>query len=395
MFGDTIRLIVRYLTAASLVTAAVVATSLSVSTGPAIAAASGSRDPAFETLLGSQAFGDGGTSTGVHAAVQLGSYIYFGGSFLKVNGDSTIKYLAKYDPSTDTVTAVDEWLGGNVVNALATDGTYLFVGGAFLNHRGVATADHLVKYNPAASAGSKWAPLLRGTGQQVIPYATTTLVNSLAYNSANSTLYVGGFWTSLASPTVANTQNLLALTNLSLSNSTASALANSACASPGVQQIKLRTSGVRAGDLYVAGNCSRVAYTGALGSSTGSISYVARLTSGAWDAIAVSSLTYTSSNASSTLGLKYSTYHAAYPRSIAVDEDSETVYVGGFFTYYGKSSTDVDRIVLNGLMKASDNPASRTAWTAVSSGTSIGVYAANSTTLVMSLTWISGDGVYV
>jgi len=395
VFGDTIRPILRAFVAFSLIAPSAVALTVATQSEIVLAAPSGSRDPAFETLLGSQAFGDGGTSSGVNAAVQLGSYIYFAGSFLKTNGDTTIKYLAKYDLATDTVSAVDEWQGGNVVNALATDGTYLFVGGSFVNHRSVATADHLVKYNPAAASGSKWAPMLRGTGQQVIPYATTTLVNSLVYNSATSTLYAGGYWGTLASPAAANTQNLLAITNLSSANSTVTAIANTSCLSPGIQQLKLRTTGPRAGDLYAVGYCARIAYTGVLGSSTGTIPYVARLSSGSWDAIASSSLTYTNTNSSSTTGLKYSTYHAAYPRAIAVDEDSDAVYVGGFFTYYGKSSTDADRVIYNGLMKANDNPASRTSWTAVSTGSSIGVYAATSTTLVMSLTWISGDGVYV
>ncbi|MEY4165226.1 MAG: hypothetical protein RL419_1068, partial [Actinomycetota bacterium] len=291
------------------------------SSSPVLAA--GSRDPAFQTLLGSQAFGEGLTSTGINSAVQLGSYIYFGGSFTRINGDSTKKYLAKYDPATDTVTAVDEWQGNAAVTSLATNGTLLFVGGSFTNHRSVATADYLAKYDPSGASGSKWAPILRTGALQILPSSGAMTVNSLVYSSSNSTLYVGGFWATISG--VTNSANLFAVTSLATSSSTVTGVASAACLTPGIQQMVMSTSSasVHPNSLYVAGYCSRVAYTGALGSTSTPIPYVARLTlsTNQWDAISSTVLAFTNANSNTTTGLKYSSYHVAYPRAIAVDED--------------------------------------------------------------------------
>ncbi|MEY4164713.1 MAG: hypothetical protein RL419_555, partial [Actinomycetota bacterium] len=116
-----------------------------------------------------------------------------------------------------------------------------------------------------------------------------------------------------------------------------------------------------------------------------------------WDAISSTVLAFTNANSNTTTGLKYSSYHVAYPRAIAVDEDSGTVYVGGYFSYYGLASTDAGRTTFNGLMKASADSASRTTWSQVTTGSSVGLYnsTVNTSSYVHGLTWVDNDGVYV
>ena len=341
--------------------------------------AAASSDPAFETMLGSQAIGDGLNTTGVIAAVKVGSVVYFGGTFTKVNGDSSVKYLAKYDPSTDSVSAVTGWGNAGAVYSLATDGTYLFVGGTFQNAGGVATADLIAKFNTGTST---WTGFLK-SGAQAVTYGTTYMVNSLAWDSTNSTLIAGGFFTNVSG--VASSAYLLAITSATSANSTFSSIGAATCVSPGITSLL-----VSSGNLYATGNCSAIAKD----PSNVAIPYVARkaLPSGTWDEIASSRLTYSSST--SVAGLKVGTSTAAFPRAVAVDSTSSTVYVGGGFSYFGINSSDTGKTVLNYLMKANSNPSSRSAWGPVSTESSVGVYTTVTTTAVMSLTALT-DGVVI
>ena len=368
--------LIRWTIATAVFVAGLVASVPSI--GPVeLAVAAASSDPAFETMLGSQAIGDGLNTTGVNAAVKVGSVIYFGGSFTKVNGDTGIKYLAKYDPSTDTVTAVTGWNNAGIISSLASDGTYLFVGGTFQNAGGIAAADLFAKFNTSTNT---WTAFLK-SGTQALGYASTYMVNSLAWDSTNSALYVGGFFTNISG--VTGTLNMFSVSSATSVSSTYTSMGTTTCANPGVTSLLVNN-----GNLYATGNCSVIARDGA----SAAIAYVARrsLTTSTWDEIASARLTYSSSTTAT--GLKAGTSTAAFPRTVAVDGTSGTVYVGGSFTYYGINSSDTGKRVLNYLMKANVNPASRTIWSPVTTDTAVGVYTTVYSTGVMSLTSMS-DGV--
>lgn len=339
---------------------------------PDIAAAATSSDPAFETMLGSQAVGDGKNTAGVNAAVKIGTNIFFGGSFTMINGDSTKKYLAKYDTVTDTVSAVTNWNNAGVVNALATDGTNLFIGGSFLNAATITTADYLVKLDPSTNT---FTPFLKTGNAQVTSGSTGYSVNTLVWDT--NTLYVGGYFPALSG--IGYTAYQFKVTSAASTVSTFTALTSYAavCTSPGVTAMT-----VSGGYLYSVGYCSMIAKD----SGATAIPYAARMyiSSGVWDEIASAKLSWPTSTA--VAGLKYATNSAGYPRAVAVDSTSNTVYVGGVFTMYGINNTDAGKTVLNGLMKASSDGANRTTWQAVTTGSASGVYSATVSTAVMSLT---------
>src|SRR5260370_13272112 len=74
-----------------------------------------------------------GTNGTVSALAVLGNAIYVGGSFTAA-GNAVANYVAKFDTSTHTWSALSQGNGNGVnkdVNALAVSGNNLFVGGCF------------------------------------------------------------------------------------------------------------------------------------------------------------------------------------------------------------------------------------------------------------------------
>src|SRR5260370_3274337 len=74
-----------------------------------------------------------GTNGTVSALAVLGNAIYVGGSFTAA-GNAVANYVAKFDTSTNTWSALSQGNGNgvnNAVNALAVSGNSVFVGGVF------------------------------------------------------------------------------------------------------------------------------------------------------------------------------------------------------------------------------------------------------------------------
>ncbi len=325
------------------------------------------QDPAFQSLIGTQAIGDGTSARGIKAAVKIGNEIYFGGDFIKVNGSSSTYYLARYDLTTNLVSPVPGWTNKGVVYALSTvtdaNGTFLIVGGNFVD-AATSTGDYLVKYKVGTDPG-EWTPFLR-SGVQVMPGSNGT-VYSLVWDSSSSTLYVGGKLTSFSGVTGAN--SMVAVTNVTSASSNYAALGTTTCSGNG-----LRSLALSGGYLYAAGDCTAVART----PDNTALPFVARrnMTTGVWDSVTTTTLAY-SATSTTSVGLRSASGAAGvYPTAVAVDAVSGTVYVGGFFAYIG-TSTVTGAQPLNGLMWASSDPAAKSEWKPVVTGTSIGIYPLN------------------
>ncbi len=111
--------------------------------------------------------GSGGTGalTGsVFALAVSGSDVYVGGSFFNAAGIPEADYVARWDSTTSTWSA----LGGsggtgalnNTVRALAVSGSDVYVGGDFTDAAGIAEADAVAAYAapPSVSAITRLAP---------------------------------------------------------------------------------------------------------------------------------------------------------------------------------------------------------------------------------------------
>ncbi len=113
--------------------------------------------------------------------------LYIGGIFIEWSGVANADYVAKYDPATNTWSALGDPTQGLAsilsVNAMAfgPDGT-LYVGGFFENWADVAAADYIVKWS-----GTTWTAL----GIPLQGAAAITQVLAVAVDQSNN-VYVGG-----------------------------------------------------------------------------------------------------------------------------------------------------------------------------------------------------------
>lgn len=129
--------------------------------------------------------------------------IYFGGAFTTAGG-VTVNGIARYDPVTNTWSALGSGVSGGYVYAIEADTQgNLYVGGTFTSAGGVANTDGIAKYDPATNT---WSAL--GTGR-----TTSGGVYALAY-SPEGYLYAGGDFDGMSG--VANTARL-AVYNFALS----------------------------------------------------------------------------------------------------------------------------------------------------------------------------------
>jgi hypothetical protein len=150
---------------------------------------------AWDTMNG----GVAGGSPAVNALAQgLDGSIYVGGTFTTAGGVTT-NNIAKYDPITNTYSALSATPGTNgTVNAIviAPDGS-VYVGGQFTTAGGV-TVNNVAKYNPTANT---WSALGGGTpgvtGGTPIVYALTLLPGA-------QYLLIGGQFTTVSGGAIAN-----------------------------------------------------------------------------------------------------------------------------------------------------------------------------------------------
>lgn len=132
-------------------------------------------------------------SGGMVGAIAVGQdrKVYFGGSFVGLDGVSGRDRIAAYDPSAGTWSTVgsDSDFGNGTINALAVgpDGT-LYAAGQFTNAGGDNDADYIAKWN-----GTSWSAVgVPNTGA-----ASITSANGLAIDR-DGNLYVGGNFTNWA-----------------------------------------------------------------------------------------------------------------------------------------------------------------------------------------------------
>jgi len=122
------------------------------------------------------------TNVSVIDVERIGDYLYFtgGGGFADMSD-----YIVKYDPLTDTFSALGSGLGGYGA-CLATDGTDLYVGGYFTTAGG-STVNRLAIWN-----GTSWSNWGGSTGAN-----NTVLDMVYATGDSSSIFYVAGDFTSI------------------------------------------------------------------------------------------------------------------------------------------------------------------------------------------------------
>ncbi len=116
----------------------------------------------------------GPISGGVYAIQYLNNYIYIGGGIFN-SDSSTLKYIRRFNLTTNKWEAVGEGVNGRVRCFTTDENGNLYVGGEF-TEAGGNSANYIAKWN-----GTAWEALGNGTDDYVL---------SIAYNDGN--LYVGG-----------------------------------------------------------------------------------------------------------------------------------------------------------------------------------------------------------
>lgn len=115
--------------------------------------------------------------------------LFIGGSFTSA-GSTSADYVARYFPSTNVFTVLKSAtaVGNTVTSIVVTSDGIVYLGGLFLNVDGIAAADGIVKYNPntdtfsALGSGIDIAAAPSGAGA----------VWTLAYDPLTQRIYVGG-----------------------------------------------------------------------------------------------------------------------------------------------------------------------------------------------------------
>ncbi|MDW8390560.1 MAG: hypothetical protein RMK84_10590 [Oscillochloridaceae bacterium] len=144
------------------------------------------------TNLGSMP--DGALNNQVLALAVSGTDVYVGGSFTNVAGIPQADYVARWDTTTNTWSALGGDANGaldfgSVVHALAVSGSNVYVGGSFWDAAGIPQADLVARWNATTNTWSA----LGGSGSNG---ALTGGVGALAVSGG--TLYVGGWFTDAA-----------------------------------------------------------------------------------------------------------------------------------------------------------------------------------------------------
>ena len=123
--------------------------------------------------------------------------LYVGGGFSSA-GSTTVNNIAKWSPSSNTWSALNNGVTvgvSAVVNAVAFDSSSgnLYVGGSFLS-AGSTTVNYIAKWSPSTNT---WSSL-----NSVLSVGVSAMVNAVAFDSSSGNLYVGGNFLSAGLTTV-------------------------------------------------------------------------------------------------------------------------------------------------------------------------------------------------
>ncbi|MCS6881412.1 MAG: hypothetical protein NZU74_08770 [Chloroflexaceae bacterium] len=194
------------------------------------------------TNLGSMP--DGALNNQVLALAVSGTDVYVGGSFTNVAGIPQADYVARWDTTTNTWSALGGDANGaldfgSVVHALAVSGSNVYVGGSFWDAAGIPQADLVARWNATTNTWSA----LGGSGSNG---ALTGGVGALAVSGSN--VYVGGNFQNAAGLVRADF-----VARLDTTTNTWSALGGGSSTS-GALTGGVRAVAVSGGELFVGGD---------------------------------------------------------------------------------------------------------------------------------------------
>lgn len=140
---------------------------------------------------------DSGT---VYALALDGTTLYVGGTFSSVDGVTTRNNVAAFNTTNgEVVVGFDPNINGSVFAlALSSDGGTLFIGGDFTTVNGATSRNNIASVATADGVATDFNP------------DTNSEVNALALTADNSTLYMGGAFTSVNAGTTNDTRNRIA-----------------------------------------------------------------------------------------------------------------------------------------------------------------------------------------
>lgn len=160
--------------------------------------------------LGSGTFGASAT---VYAITGSGTNTYVGGDFQNAGGNANADRLALITNASSAISAVGNTSLSSGVRSLYHDGTNLYVGGGFADAGGNTNADRLVAYT-----GSSWLAVgntaIGGNVQAILVDGTNIYIGGAFSDAGGNTLadrvayYDGSQWRSMASGLIANVQSL-------------------------------------------------------------------------------------------------------------------------------------------------------------------------------------------
>ena len=139
------------------------------------------------SALGTGLGGTGGVNGYAFALDSSNQKLYIGGDFTTANGSGSIQYVAVYNISNSTWSSLSTGVVGPAYTlALDSSNQKLYVGGLFTTAGSVASRNYIAVWDIKSST---WAGLSTGLG------GGGMYVQSLALDSSNNKLYVGGLFT--------------------------------------------------------------------------------------------------------------------------------------------------------------------------------------------------------
>jgi hypothetical protein len=148
-----------------------------------------------------------GVSGGVVRTIVPGpdGLIYIGGDFTSAGGVANTARIARYNPTSNTFSALGSGISSGSVRSMAFDagGANLYVGGTFTSAGGVANTRFIARWN-----GSSWQAMgsgtTGGTGVTAVTLAGTTVVIGGSFTTPGTNL---AFWSTSSNTWTAGSAN--------------------------------------------------------------------------------------------------------------------------------------------------------------------------------------------